>query len=168
MPRRRSPVTSLAIQDRLGQPAGDAGEEATMRMRLGAPLVLAAAGLFWAAAPAQAAHCGCTLFQPKSTCCDAQSCFNSAQQGTRTSYKLVWDPVTEKRFHVCHQTVGETVMKPVGKTCYRTEQRTGTRQEQVVEYRTEQRAVTRPVYQTVMKPVTYATYRPVYEAQQRT
>src|SRR5262249_50722040 len=118
-----------------------------MRMKLGAPLVVAAAGLFWAAPPAMAAHCGSTLFQPKNACCDAQSCFNACQQGTRASYKLVWDTVTEKRFHVCHQTVCETVMKPVCKTCYRSEQRTGYRHQAFVEYPTHQRALTRPLYQ---------------------
>src|SRR5260221_4254463 len=147
------PVTSLPIQrvfSRRRRPV----RRRLMRMRLGAPLVLAAAGLFWAAAPAQAAHCGSTLFQPKSACCDAQSCFNSCEQGTRTSFKLVWDNVTEKRFHVCHQTVCATVMKPVCKTCYRTEQRTGYRQEKCVQFANEQRTVTKPCYPTVLKPVT--------------
>jgi len=55
---------------------------------------------------AQAAHCGNTGFGVlKRPACDAQCCFNACQQQTRTCYKLVWDTVTEKRFHVCHQTV---------------------------------------------------------------
>ncbi|HEX4592109.1 MAG TPA: hypothetical protein VH120_19405, partial [Gemmataceae bacterium] len=80
-----------------------------MRMRLGAPLAVAVAGLLWAAAPAHAAFLGATKYaccpQP---CCDAQSCFGSCQQQCRTRYQLVYDTVLEKRFHTCYQTVTET------------------------------------------------------------
>src|SRR5262245_50935478 len=85
------------------------GKEANvMRMRLGAPLAMAVVGLLWAASNSQAAHCGSTGFGVlKRPASDAQCCFSSSQQQTRTCYKLVWDTVTEKRFHTCHQTVCE-------------------------------------------------------------
>ena len=127
-----------------------------MKMRLGAPLLLAMAGLFGLGSSAQASHCGCTQYAGWSNpCCDAQCCFTASQAQTKASYRLVYDTVTEKRFHVCHQTVCETVMRPVCKTCYRTEQRTCYKQCCETCYKTEQRNVCRPVCQTVMKECHY-------------
>src|SRR5438552_532910 len=120
-----------------------------MRMQWGMPLGVAVVGLLWAASTVHAAHCGCTSFPACGNPCDAQCCFNAAQQQTRTTYRLVWDCVLEKRFHVCHQTVCETIMKPVCRTCYRNEQRTCYRQCQETAWKVEQMKVTRPVYQTV-------------------
>src|SRR6516164_7290892 len=52
-----------------------------MRIRLGASLVVALAGLFGAATTAAASHCGAATYnccsQPQ---CDAQCCFSSCQQ----------------------------------------------------------------------------------------
>ncbi len=42
----------------------------------------------------------------------------------KTSYKLVYDTVLEKRWTTCYQTVQETVMKQVCRTCYRDECKT--------------------------------------------
>src|SRR5262249_49941242 len=96
-----------------------------MRMRLGAPLVVAMLGLLGAVGQASASNCGATSYgccnQP---CCDAQCCFSSCCEQVKVRYKLVWDNCLEKRWHTCYQTVQETVMKPVCKTCYREECRT--------------------------------------------
>src|SRR5438270_4624621 len=121
-----------------------------IRKQWGMPLGVAVVGLLWAASTSQAAHCGCTSFPSGGHPCDAQCCFNAAQQQTRTSYRLVWDNVLEKRFHVCHQTVCERSMKPVCKTCVRIEQRTCYNECQETAWRTEQMNVTRPVYRTVL------------------
>ena len=128
-----------------------------MSKRLGAPLVAAVVGLFWAANPASAALLGATKYANcPDSCCDAQSCFSSVQQQCRTRYQLVYDTVLEKRFHTCYQTVRETVMKPVCKTCYRTEQKTCYKTCRETQYKQVECQVQKPCYQTVMKacPVT--------------
>ena len=123
-----------------------------MRMRLGAPLVCAAAGLLWAAAPAHAGLLGATKYANcPDACCDAQCCFDAVQQQTRTRYQLVYDNVMEKRFHTCYQTVTETVMKPVCRTCYRTEQKTCYKTCNETHYKEVECQVQKPCYQTVMK-----------------
>src|SRR3954471_22070015 len=97
-----------------------------MRMRLGAPLLVALVGLLGAVQQAAASHCcgAATYSACPESCCDAQCCFTPCQQQCRTCYKLVYDTVLEKRWHTCYQTVQETVMKQVCKTCYREECKT--------------------------------------------
>src|SRR5262245_4224813 len=132
-----------------------------MRMRLGAPLVCAAAGLLWAAAPANAALNGATKYANcPDACCDAQCCFGAVQQQTRTRYQLVYDTVLEKRFHTVYQTVTETQCKPVTKTCYRTEQETRFKTVHETCYRQVCETVNKTCYQTVMKQVPYTVCRP--------
>ena len=85
-----------------------------MRMRLGAPLLVALVGLLGAAQSATAANCGCASYSScAEPCCDSQCCFTACQQQFKTRYKLVWDTCLEKRWHTCYQTSQETVMKPV-------------------------------------------------------
>ena len=91
-----------------------------MRMRMGAPLVVAMVSLLAAVQSATASHCGAARFG-SNPCCDAQSCFPACQQQSRVCYKLVWDTVQEKRWHTCYKTVQETVNKQVTKTLYREE-----------------------------------------------
>src|SRR5262249_41827312 len=102
-----------------------------MRMRLGAPLVVALVALFGAVQSAHANNCGAATYsccpQPS---CDAQCCFSSAQNQCRTAYKLVYDTVLEKRWQTCYKQVNETVMQQVQKTCYRNECRTCYRTQQ--------------------------------------
>src|SRR5882724_4971074 len=91
-----------------------------MKMRKGAPLLIALAALFGAAQVASAQTCGAGRF---SSCgnadCDAQCCFSTCQQQNRVCYKLVYDTVMEKRWHTSYKTVCETVNKEVTKTCYK-------------------------------------------------
>src|SRR5262249_12873881 len=94
-----------------------------MRMRMGAPLLVALVGLLGATQNAAASHCGAVNYGGGSACED-QCCFSSCHQRCRTCYKLVYDTVLETRWHTCYKTVQETVMKPVKKTCYREETRT--------------------------------------------
>src|SRR5262249_6726209 len=139
-------------------------EEATvMRFRFGAPLAAAALALLGAPA-ARAGHCGAANYDSCSQpCCDAQTSFASCNNQSKASYKVVYDTVMEKRFHVCHQTVTETVMKPVCKTCYREEQKTcyktvkETVNQQVCE------TVCKPVHETCYKECHYTTYKQVQE-----
>src|SRR5262245_3578649 len=96
-----------------------------MRMRLGAPLLVALVGLAIQVQSAAASHCGAATYSSCSQpCCDAQCCFPTCQAQCKTCYKLVYDTVLEKRWHTCYKTVSETVMKPVCKTCYRDECKT--------------------------------------------
>ena len=92
-----------------------------MRIRLGTPLAVAVLALLGAGS-AQAGLGGVSNYgccsQPS---CDSQVSFSSCNDASRPSYTLVYDTVNEKRFHVVHQTVIETVMKPVTRTCYRDE-----------------------------------------------
>ena len=77
-----------------------------MRMRLGAPLLVALVGLFGAAGSAAASHCGAATYSCcEQPCCDAQCCFSSCQQQCRTCYKLVYDTVLEKRWQTCYKQV---------------------------------------------------------------
>src|SRR4051812_3094356 len=122
-----------------------------MRMRLGAPLVAAVVGLVWAAGTASAANVGAATYQASpSPAGDAQTSFAAANANCATSYRLVWDSVTEKRFQTTYQTVQETVMQPVQRTGYRTEQRTEMRPCTETVYQNVQKTVCKPVYQTVM------------------
>src|SRR5262245_40747599 len=92
-----------------------------MWMRMGVTLGVVI-GLFAAAQSARASHCGAASYgccpQPA---CDAQCCYPTASSQLRTTYKLVYDTVMEKRWVTCYQTVQETVMKNVTRTCYRDE-----------------------------------------------
>src|SRR4029077_9637137 len=95
-----------------------------MRIRFAAPLVLALLAQF-GAAEAKAGlggicGWGCT---PKAAG-DCQVNFATCDSQVKPTYKLVYDTVKEKRFKVCHETVKETVMKPVQKTRCREEEQT--------------------------------------------
>src|SRR5271170_7807868 len=95
-----------------------------MRIRLGAPSLFVVVCLFGAVQQASASsNCGACKYSDCNEC-DAQSSYSACQSQCRTSYKLVYDTVLEKRWHTCYQTVQETVMKPVTKTCYRDEVKT--------------------------------------------
>src|SRR5262245_45831546 len=134
-----------------------------MRMRLGAPLVVALVALFGATQSASAQHCGAATYgccpQPS---CDAQCCFSSAQNPNRTCYKLVYDTVLEKRWQTCYKTVNETVMQQVQKTCYRNECRTEYRTQQCTVMKTVQQECVKPCYTTCYKDCPYTVCRPCY------
>src|SRR5262249_280787 len=70
-----------------------------MRMRMGATLLVAVAGLIGSASNASASTCGAASYgccpEP---CCDAQCCHSTASAQMRTCYKLVYDTVLEKRW----------------------------------------------------------------------
>ena len=55
--------------------------------------------------------CGCPQ-----ACGDPQADFAACASQGRPAYKMVYDSVLEKRFHVSYQTVSETVLKPVTRT----------------------------------------------------
>ena len=96
-----------------------------MKMRKGAPLLIALVALLGAAQAASASHCGAVGYDSCSEgCSDAQSCFPACQQQSRVCYKLVYDTVMEKRWHTCYKTVCETVNKQVCKTCFKDECKT--------------------------------------------
>src|ERR1700730_6712598 len=134
-----------------------------MRMRLGAPMLLALAGLLGAVQGAFAAHCGAAKYTSSSEPnCDAQCDFTACQQQFKTSYKLVYDSVLEKRWHTTYQTVQETVMKPVCKTCYRDECKTCYKTVKETCYKTVTENCCRPVKETLYKDCEYTVSKPVY------
>ena len=88
-----------------------------MTIRWGASLAFTLALALADGSSVRAGHCGAAKYSGEcDPCSDAQVSFTSCQNGCKPSYKLVYDTVTEKRFHVCHQTVCDTVMKPVSRT----------------------------------------------------
>src|ERR1700680_1721095 len=118
-----------------------------MRMRMGAPLVVALVSLLAATGSASASHCGAcgfSIFQKPS--CDAQCCFSANQEQNKVVYKLVYDTVTEKRWHTTYKTVQETVNKQVTKTCYREECKTMYRSVPKQCYKDVVQECTRPVH----------------------
>ena len=108
-----------------------------MKIRLGASLAVAAFVLCGAEAQA---GLGGLAGLGSSPCADGdtQANFSACNTHVRATYKLVYDTVLEKRFHVCYQTVQETVMTPVTKTCYRDEYKTCYKPCQQTEYKTVQ------------------------------
>ena len=93
---------------------------------------------------AQAAHCGSTLFQPKSACCDAQSL--QLRPAGHCTVQIGGDTVTESGSTFATRRCARFGHEARLQDLLPTEQRTGNRQVQVVEYKTEQQQVTRPVY----------------------
>src|SRR5262249_34218785 len=119
------PVAKLRWSERGPFPLVPIEEATKMRMRMGAPLLVALCSLFGAVQYASAQTCGAARYSgccPPS--CDAQTCFSSNCGESRPSYRLVYDNVMEKRWHTCYKTVCETVNKTVTKTCYREECKT--------------------------------------------
>src|SRR5947207_2344275 len=116
-----------------------------MRMRKGAPLVIALAALFGMVQLASASECGAARFSIfRNANCDAQCCYPSCQQQNRVCYKLVYDTVLEKRWHTCYKTVCETVNKEVTKTCYKEECKTVMKECHVTKHKTVYEECTRP------------------------
>src|SRR4029077_10936495 len=131
-----------------------------MRMRMGAPrfasplLVALVSLLALGTSRASASHCGAcgfSIFQKPS--CDAQCCFSSNQEQNKVVYKLVYDTVTEKRWHTTYKTVQETVNKQVTKTCYKDECKTMYRQVQKHCCKDVVEECTRPVKRCVVEEV---------------
>ena len=77
----------------------------------------------------QGPYCGAVSYG-SNPCCDAQSCYPSCQQQNRVCYKLVWDTVTEKRWHTCYKPLQETITKQVCRTVWKEECKTLQRQVQ--------------------------------------
>jgi len=135
-----------------------------MRMRMGAPLLVALVSLLAATGSASASYCGAcgfSIFQKPS--CDAQTCFSPCQEQNKVVYKLVYDTVTEKRWHTTYKTVQETVCKQVTKTCYKDECKTMYRTVQKCCYKDVVQECTRPVHRCVVEDVPYTCYKQVME-----
>ena len=82
-----------------------------MFTRIGAPLAIAVLALLGSGKAF--ALGGVAKYGTCNSCGDSQTSFSDAANGSKPGYRLVYDTVQEKRFHVVHQTVNETVMKPV-------------------------------------------------------
>src|SRR5438128_1212839 len=133
-----------------------------MRMRMGAPLLVALVSLCTAAGTASASNCGASGFSIfRKPSCDAQCCFSSNQEQCKVVYKLVYDTVTEKRWHTTYKTVCETVNKQVTKTCYREECKTMYRSVPKQCWKEVVQECTRPVQRCVVEEVAYTCYKPV-------
>ncbi len=129
-----------------------------MRMRKGAPLLLALAALLSGVQVASAQHCGAGRFSIfRNANCDAQSCYSSCQQQNRVCFKLVYDTVEEKRFHTTYQTVVEKVNKQVTRTCFKDEVKTYYKDCHVTKYKDVVQECYRPVQKTCWKEVPCTT-----------
>src|ERR1700755_1019083 len=94
-----------------------------MRIRKGAPWLIALLATVAASQTASAHLPGAKRFACGDNCGDASSSFANQAQ-TRVAYKLVYDTVMEKRWHTVYKTVSETVNTQVTKTVYKEESST--------------------------------------------
>jgi len=150
-------------RSRLVAPSPYAVEEANiMKLRMGALLWLSVICTLASVQSTRASgpFCGAGSYG-SNPCCDAQSCYPSCQQQNRICYKLVWDTVTEKRWHTCYKPVQETITKQVCKTVWKEECKTLQRQVQKVVCQDVSVECVRPVQKTVMKEETVCVMKPV-------